>query len=113
MDNLPKLHTYAKLMYDWGVQKLKKHFVHDLGARPQHGADQKDYEEDGGENDIVMHPQNFGDDEIWLGSLVGGQPNDLDFGLSEATEALDVGGRHLGCQGIQCGFHEDDEGNQP
>jgi hypothetical protein len=25
----------------------------------------------------------FGDDENWLGSLVGGQPDDLDFGLSE------------------------------
>jgi hypothetical protein len=38
----------------------------------------------------------FGDDENWLGSLVGGQPDDLDFGLSEDMEALDVGGRHLG-----------------
>ena len=40
--------------------------------------------------------QNFGDDENWLDSLVGGKLDDLDFGLSEAMEALDVGGRHLG-----------------
>ena len=56
-----------------------------------------------------MDLQTFGDDENWLGSLVGGQPDDLDFGLSEAMEALDVGGRHLGSQGIQCGLYEDDE----
>ena len=37
-----------------------------------------------------------------LGSPVGGQLDDLDFGLSEAMEALDVGGRHLGSQSIQC-----------
>ena len=37
-----------------------------------------------------------GDDENWLGTLVGGQLDGIDFGLSEATEDLDVGGRHLG-----------------
>ena len=31
---LPKLHTYAKLMYSRGVQEVKKHFVNDLGANP-------------------------------------------------------------------------------
>ena len=30
-------------------------------------------------------------------------------GLSEAMEALDVGGRHLGRQFVQCGLYEDDE----
>ena len=35
----------------------------------------------------------FGDNEKWLGSLVRGQPDDLDFGLSEDMEALNVGGR--------------------
>ena len=43
-----------------------------------------------------MNLQNFRDDENRLSSLVGGQPDDLDFGLSKAMEALDVGGRHLG-----------------
>ena len=43
-----------------------------------------------------MDLQNFKENENWLGSLVGGQPNDLDFGSSEDMEALDVGGRHLG-----------------
>ena len=43
-----------------------------------------------------MDPQNFGDDKNWLNYLVGGQLDDLDFGSSEAMEALDVGGRHLG-----------------
>lgn len=33
----------------------------------------------------------------------------LIFGVSEATETLDVGGRHLGNHGIQCGLYEDDE----
>ena len=28
-----------------------------------------------------MDLQNFGDEEYWLGSLVSGQPCDLDFGL--------------------------------
>ena len=31
-------------MYDWGVPEIEKHFVHDLGVRPQHEADKKDYE---------------------------------------------------------------------
>ena len=31
-------HTQS-LWYDWAVQEVKKHFVKDLGARPQHGAD--------------------------------------------------------------------------
>ena len=41
---------------------------------------------------------------------MGGQPNNIDFGLSEDIEALDLGGRCLGSQGIQCGLYEDDEG---
>ena len=56
-----------------------------------------------------MNVQNFGDDENWLGSLVGGQLDDLDFGLSEALKTLDVGRRHLGSQGIQCGLYEEDD----
>ena len=51
----------------------------------------------------------FGDDENWLGSLVGGQHDNLNFGLSEDMEALAVGGRHLGNQGVQRGLYEDDE----
>ena len=53
--------------------------------------------------------RNFRGNENWLGSLVGGQLDDLDFGLCEDMEALDVGGRHLGSQDIQCGLYEDDE----
>ena len=34
-----------------------------------------------GENDTFMDLQNFRDEENRLGSLVGGQPYDLDFGL--------------------------------
>ena len=41
--------------------------------------------------------------------MVGGQPNNLDFGLSEDIEALDVVWRHLGSQGIQRGLYEDDD----
>ena len=37
-----------------------------------------------------MDLQNFGDDENGLGSLVGGQPGDLDYGLNEDMEALDI-----------------------
>ena len=40
---------------------------------------------------------------------MGGQLDDIDFGLSENTEALDVGGRHLGNHGIHYGLYEDDE----
>ena len=54
MDNLSKLHTYAKLMYDHGVQEVGKQLVHDLGAIPQHEANKKDYEEGGGENDMII-----------------------------------------------------------
>ena len=64
MDNLPKLHTYAKLIYDQGVQEVEKHFVYDLGARPQHEVNKDNYEEGGGENDTIMDLQNFGNDEI-------------------------------------------------
>ena len=105
--NLCHGYTLHRLWYDRAVQEVEKHFVQDLGARPQHGADREDYEEGGGENDTYMDIQNF--DENWLGSMVSGQPDDLDFGLSEDMEALDVGGRHLGSQGTQRGFYEDDE----
>ena len=57
----------------------------------------------------IIDLQNFINNENWLGSIVSGQPNDLDFGFSEIMEALDVGGRHLGSKGIQCGLYEDDE----
>ena len=56
-----------------------------------------------------MDLQNFGEDENWLGSLLGGQPYDLDFGLSNDMEALDVRGRHLGSHDIERGFYEDDD----
>ena len=52
-------------MYDLAVQQIKKHFVHDFGARSQHGAYQEDYEEGGGETNTNMNLQNFGDDENW------------------------------------------------
>jgi hypothetical protein len=29
--------------------------------------------------------------------------------LNEVVEALDIGGRHLGNQGIQCELYEDDD----
>ena len=32
------------------------------------------------ENDTIMDLQNFGDNEDWIGSLVGGQLNNLDIG---------------------------------
>ena len=63
---------------------------------PQDGANREDYEEGCGENDTFMDLLHFGDDENWLGPLVSGQPYDLDFGISEDMETLDVGGRHLG-----------------
>lgn len=37
---------------------------------------------------------------------MGGQPDDLDFGLSEA---LDIGESNLGNHGIQQGLYEDDD----
>ena len=83
MDNLPKLHTQAKLIYDWAIQEVEKHFAQDLGARPQHEANWEDYEEGVGENDTIMNLQNFGDGENQLGSLVGGQPDGPHFGLSK------------------------------
>jgi hypothetical protein len=43
-----------------------------------------------------MEPQNFKDDKNWKGSLVGGQLDKLDFGLSEDMKALDLGGRAFG-----------------
>ena len=66
----------------------------------------EDQEEGGGDIDTIMDLQSFGDDENWIGSMVGGQPNNLDFGLSEAIEASDLGGRHLDIQGIQHGLYE-------
>ena len=48
----------------------------------------------------IMTLENFGDVENWLGSLVDGQLDGFDCGLSEKMEALDVGGRHLRNQGI-------------
>jgi hypothetical protein len=40
---------------------------------------------------------------------VGGQLDDLNFGLSEDVKALDVGGRHLSSHGIQHGLYQDDD----
>ena len=54
-----------------------------------------------------MDLKNFRDNENWLSYVtyvVGGQLDDLDFGLNEDMEALNVGGRHLGSQDIQHGF---------
>ena len=31
-------------------------------------------------NDTIMDLQNLGDDENWIGSLMGGQLNNVDFG---------------------------------
>ena len=83
MENLPKLHTNAKLMVQSGrlwcnreIQEAKKHFVQDLGARTQHGVDRKDYREGGGEKDTIMDLQNFGDDEAKI-SLLKAQRHDL------------------------------------
>jgi hypothetical protein len=53
--------------------------------------------------------QHFGNDENWLVFLVGGQPYDFGFGLSEDMEVFNVGGRHLGIHGIQHGIYEDAE----
>ena len=92
-------HTQS-LWYDRAIQEVEKQFVHDLGARPQHRADREEYVEGGWENDTIMDLLHFGDNENWLGSLVGGQPDDLDFGSSEDMEAFDVGGRHLSSHGI-------------
>jgi hypothetical protein len=78
--------------------------VHDLGAKLQHIAYREDYDEVGGGNDRIMDLLNFRDDENCSCFLVDGQPYDLDFGLSEDIEALDVGGRHLGCHVVQCEF---------
>ena len=66
-------------------------------------------EEGRGEIDTIMDLQNFGDNENWLGTLVGGQSDDLEFELSEGMNSLDVGGRHLGNENIQHGLYEDDE----
>jgi hypothetical protein len=68
----------------------------------------EDYEEGSGENDTSMDLLHFGDNKNWSSSLVGAQLDDLDCGLSEGMEALDVGGRHLGSQCIQCGLYEGD-----
>jgi hypothetical protein len=80
MDNLPKLHTCAKVECDTGVQEVERHFVQDLGARPEHEANKEYCEEGVGETDTVMDLQNFGDDENGLDSLVGGQLDDLTLG---------------------------------
>ena len=74
-------------MVRWGilcndrvVQEVEKHFVEGLGVRSQHGTYREDYEEGGGESDKITDLQNFGVVENWKGSLVGGQPNNIDFG---------------------------------
>ena len=59
-----------------------------------------------------MNLQNFKDDEKWLGSPVGGQSHDVDFGLSEAMEALDTGGRQLDSHDIECGLYKMMKKNQ-
>lgn len=65
-------------MYNQGVQEVEKHYLHDLGASPQHEACKEDYEEGSGENDRVIDLQNFKDDEKWLVSLLSGQLEDLE-----------------------------------
>ena len=56
-----------------GPRKLKKkHFVQNLGAKPQYEVDWEDYEEGSRENDSIMDLLHFGDNENWLGSLVVG-----------------------------------------
>jgi hypothetical protein len=76
MENLPKLHTNAKLMVQSGrlwcnreIQEAEKHFVQDRGARTQHGANREDYREGGGEKDTFMDLLNFGGDVTKISSL--------------------------------------------
>ena len=60
----------SKLCNDRAIQGVGKHFVQDLGARPQNGIDWEDYEEGGGEIDAIMDLLHFVDNENWIGSLV-------------------------------------------
>ena len=50
----------------------------EANARPQCG-DREDYEEGGGESDTIINLLHFSDNKNWLGSLVGGQSDELVF----------------------------------
>ena len=78
----------GKLWYSWAIQEVEGHFVHDLGAIHQRAADQEDYEEGSGENVSIVDV--FEKYENWSSSLVGGQLDDIDFGLSEDKGVLDA-----------------------
>ena len=74
-----------------------------FGARAQHGANWKDYEEDFEESDTIMDLLHFGNNKI-------GQPYDLDLQLSGIVEVLDLGGRHwatraINVRGVHCTKH--------
>lgn len=100
--------TLHRLWYDRAVQDVAKHFVNDLGARRQHGENQEDYEESGGENDMEVEKQR---EEITMESTFRvGQLIDEGSALGEDMEALDIAeNSYAGSQGIQRGLYEDDE----
>jgi len=82
------------LYYDRAIQEVKKTLCTRSWCKTQHEANWEDYEKGGEENDTIVDLLHFEDNENWLGSLVGGQPDDFDFQSREDMKALDV------CMGI-------------
>uniref|UniRef100_A0A7I4AFQ0 Uncharacterized protein n=1 Tax=Physcomitrium patens TaxID=3218 RepID=A0A7I4AFQ0_PHYPA len=105
--NLCHGYTLHRLWHDRVVQDVEKQFVQDLGARPQHGADQDDYEEGGGDNDY-MDVDERGEVGSMMGAMVVRQSHSVDMGSAEMLDGQDMGGMPFSSQGDR-GFYEEDE----
>jgi hypothetical protein len=104
--NLCHGYTLHRLWHDRVVQDVEKQFVQDLGARPQHGVDQDDYEEGGGDNDYMDIDVRRGEDDM-MGGLVVRQTSGAD--MDSADMLRDTGGMPFSSQGDLRGFYEEDE----
>lgn len=104
--NLCHGYTLHRLWHDRVVQDVEKQFVQDLGARPQHGVDQDDYEEGGGDNDY-MDVDVHGEEDNMMGAMVVRQTSGAD--MDSADMFRDAGDMPFNSQGDLRGFYEEDD----
>ena len=106
--NLCHGYTLHRLWHDRVVLDVERQFVQDLGARPQHGVNQDDYEEGGGDNDY-MDVDVSGEEGSIMGAIVVRQTSGADMDSAEMLDARNTGEMPFSSQGDLRGFYEEDE----
>lgn len=111
--NLCHGYTLHRLWHDRVVQDVEKQFVQDLGARPQHGVDQDDYEEGGGDNDFMDVDDRVEENNNVSGVMVARQSSDAT-NMNSADISRELGDMPFASQGDLGGLYEegDEQGGE-